>query len=125
MSIRPPRAARPSPGPAAALAVLLMPAAAALPSLVPPAQAMSSPWWENYEIREQFLCTDRLQVVVERNDAQASLIAGRTRTTLFREDSPLPGLRYGTDRLRLILRGDELTVERLPQRIRCLRTDQV
>ncbi len=93
--------------------------------LAPAALAMSSPWWENYEIREQFLCNDSNQVVVERNDAQASLIAGRYRTTLFREDSPLPGLRYGTDRLRLILRGDELTLERLPQRIQCLRTDQV
>lgn len=89
------------------------------------AVAMSSPWWENYEVRETFLCNDTNQVVVERNDAQASLLAGRSRTTLFREDSPLPGLRYGTDRLRLILRGDELTLERLPQRMLCLRTDQV
>lgn len=89
------------------------------------AVAMSSPWWENYEVRETFLCNDTNKVVVERNDAQASLLAGRSRTTLFREDSPLPGLRYGTDRLRLILRGDELTLERLPQRMLCLRTDQV
>ncbi|MBC1261023.1 hypothetical protein FQK07_06990 [Synechococcus sp. BSF8S] len=89
------------------------------------AVAMSSPWWENYEVRETFLCNDTNKVVVERNDAQASLLAGRSRTTLFREDSPLPGLRYGTDRLRLILRGDELTLERLPQRLHCLRTDQV
>lgn len=89
------------------------------------ALAMSSPWWENYEVRETFLCNGINQVVVERNEAQASLLAGRSRTTLFREDSPLPGLRYGTDRLRLILRGDELTLERLPQRMLCLRTDQV
>ncbi len=113
------RLPRPRPlAPALLGALLLAPVA-------PPALAMTSPWWENYEIREQFLCDDRNEVVVERNDAQASLIAGRYRATVFREVSSLPGLRYGTDRLRLILRGDELTVERLPQRVRCLRTDRV
>ncbi len=50
-----------------------------------PLLAMSSPWWENYGIKERYLCSDRGQVVLERNDAQASLIAGRYRSTLFRE----------------------------------------
>jgi hypothetical protein len=93
--------------------------------LTGPASAMSSPWWEGYEIRESFLCGDSNKIVLERNDSQASLIAGRYRTTLFRESSPLPGLRYGTDDLRLIIRGDELTLEQLPRRVQCLRTDQV
>ncbi|WP_255120070.1 hypothetical protein [Synechococcus sp. Cruz CV-v-12] len=90
-----------------------------------PAQTMGSPWWENYDTRESFLCRDNNKVVLERNDAQAALISGRSSTTLFREPSDLPGLRYGNDALRLILRGDELTLERLPQRVLCLRTDQV
>ena len=111
---------------------------AALPALVagagfawagvlaePPAQAMGSPWWENYDTRDSFLCRDNNRVVLERNDAQAALISGRFSTTLFREASPLPGLRYGDDTLRLIIRGDELTLERLPQRVQCLRVDQV
>jgi len=89
------------------------------------AQAMGSPWWENYDTRESFLCRDNNKVVLERNDAQAALISGRSSTTLFREPSDLPGLRYGNDTLRLILRGDELTVEQLPQRLLCLRMDQV
>lgn len=85
---------------------------------------MRSPWWENYEIRESFLCRDSNRIVLERNDAQVSVIGGNARTTLFRESSSLPGIRYGTDTLRLIIKGDELIVERLPQRIQCLRTDQ-
>jgi hypothetical protein len=89
------------------------------------ANAMGSPWWENYDTRESFLCRDKNKVVLERNDAQAALISGRSTTTLFREPSDLPGLRYGNDSLRLILRGDELTVEQLPQRVLCLRMDQV
>ena len=90
-----------------------------------PAGAMRAPWWENYDSRDSFLCRDNNMIVLERNDAQAALISGRSSTTLFREISDLPGLRYGTDALRLILRGDELTVERLPLRVICLRTDQV
>ncbi len=94
-------------------------------ALVPATLAMSSPWWEDYAIKERFLCGSQGAVVVERNDAQASLISGGYRSTLFREASDEPGLRYRGDDLRLILRGDELTVERLPQRIQCLRTEQV
>ncbi len=110
----------------AALAVALAMAGAGLhPALAPAAQAMSSPWWEDYAIKERFLCGGQGAVVVERNDAQASLISGGFRTTLFREASDEPGLRYRGDDLRLILQGDELTVERLPQRIQCLRTEQV
>ena len=110
----------------AALAAALATAGAGLnPALAPAARAMSSPWWEDYAIKERFLCGGQGAVVVERNDAQASLISGGFRTTLFREASDEPGLRYRGDDLRLILQGDELTVERLPQRIQCLRTEQV
>jgi hypothetical protein len=89
------------------------------------AQPMQSPWWEDYAVRDRYLCRSQGVVVVERNEAQASLIQGRYRSTLFREASDQPGIRYSGDGLRLILLGDELTVEQLPQRILCLRTDQV
>ena len=89
------------------------------------AEPLQSPWWEDYAIRDRYLCRPEGSVVLERNDSQASLIQGRYRTTVFRESSDEPGLRYSGDGMRLILKGDELTLERLPQRIQCLRTDQV
>jgi hypothetical protein len=90
-----------------------------------PLLAMQSPWWEHYDLRERFVCDDRLAVVLERNDSQASLITGGARTTLFREPSDAPGLRYQNESLRVILRGDELTLEQLPVRKLCVRTEQV
>ncbi|MEA5442492.1 hypothetical protein [Cyanobium gracile] len=90
-----------------------------------PLLTMQSPWWENYDIRERFLCGGRVSVVLERNASQASLIAGRTRSTLFREESDAPGLRYQNESLRVILRGDELTLEQLPSRRICVRSEQV
>ena len=86
---------------------------------------MSSPWWENYDIKERYLCAERGGVVLERNASQAALISGGSRTTLFREPSDEPALVYRNDELRLILRGDELTLERLPMTITCLRSEQV
>jgi hypothetical protein len=90
-----------------------------------PLLAMQSPWWEHYELRESFVCSDRMAVVLERNASQAALIAGGSRTTLFREESDAPGLRYQNESLRVILRGDELTLEQLPIRRVCVRTEQV
>lgn len=90
-----------------------------------PFLAMGSPWWENYDQRDSYRCNDKATVVVERNDSQASLISGGYRSTLFREASDAPGLRFRNDEMRLIVRGDELTVERLPMRLTCTRTDQV
>jgi hypothetical protein len=87
--------------------------------------AMTSPWWEDYEVKERFLCTERGGVVVERNDAQAALISGDSVTTLFREAGQGPELVYRNGSLRLILRGDELTVEQLPMTISCVRSEQV
>jgi hypothetical protein len=52
------------------------------------------------------------------------VLSGRFRTTLFRENSDLPGLRYGDDRMRVIIRGDVLTLEQLPDRFDCMRSQQ-
>ncbi len=99
---------------------------AVAPLLAAPALAMTSPWWEDYAIKTRYLCRGEGVLVVERNDAQASIISGRFRTTLFRESSDLAGLRYKTSEgMRLILNGDELTIEQLPQRVQCLRTEEV
>jgi hypothetical protein len=87
--------------------------------------AMTSPWWENYDVKERYLCTEKGGVVLERNEAQAALISGGSITTLFRESSEGPALVYRNDSLRLILRGDELTLERLPMTITCVRSEQV
>ena len=86
---------------------------------------MGSPWWEDYSKSETFLCPNQVVLVIERNDAQASVLSGRVRTTLFRENSTLPGIRFGDDRLRLILQGDILTMEQLPDRLECLRSQEV
>jgi len=89
------------------------------------AQAMQSPWWENYDQRDRYLCPNRGSLVLERNDSQASLISGGSRMILFREASDAPGLRYRSEQTQVILRGDELTLERLPLKLVCVRTDQV
>ena len=91
----------------------------------PLAQAMQSPWWENYEQRDRYLCPNRGSLVLERNDSQASLISGGSQMILFREASDAPGLRYRNAQMQVILRGDELTLERLPLKLVCVRTDQV
>lgn len=92
--------------------------------LLAPWLAMSSPWWEGYDVREQFLCGAQGQLVVERNEAQASLISGRTRVTLFRENSPEPGLRFRNGEMQLILWGDGLTLAQERRKLQCTRTDQ-
>jgi hypothetical protein len=85
--------------------------------------AAASPWWEHYEQRDTYRCGTLGQVVLERNDTQASLLSGRLRSTLFRERSDAPGMRYSSGRLRVILSGDELVLEQLPQRLTCQRTE--
>jgi hypothetical protein len=86
--------------------------------------AVSSPWWEGYDVRERFLCGERGVLVVERNDAQASLISGRNRFTLFRVASSQPGMRFASDEMELTLWGDSLTFEQGRRRLQCTRTDQ-
>ena len=92
--------------------------------LLIPLLALSSPWWEDYDTRERFLCGEQGSVVAERNDAQASLISGRSRFTLFRVASSQPGLRFATDGMELILWGDSLTLEQGRRKLQCTRTDQ-
>lgn len=87
--------------------------------------AMGSPWWEDYGKSESFICPNQLTLVLERNDAQASVLSGRFRTTMFRESSELPGVRYGDDQMRLILRGDFLTMEQQGNRFECTRSQEV
>jgi hypothetical protein len=87
--------------------------------------AAGSPWWEDYTTKETFLCPNQGRVVLERNDAQASLITGRYRSTLFRDASVTSALLYRNELISVSLRGDLLTMERLPNRVECLRTEQV
>lgn len=98
-----------------------------LPSLLISLGLLSqgSPWWEHYDSSDTFLCPRLGRVVLERNEAQASLLAGGVRSTGFREDSSLPGLRYSNAGMTLILRGDLLTIEQRPSRIECTRTERV
>jgi hypothetical protein len=96
-----------------------------------PLLAMGSPWWEDYGTKETFLCSDQGPVVIERNEAQASLITGRYRMTLFRAQQPAPGegpilgIVYRNELMTLILRGDQLILEQLPKRTTCMRTESV
>lgn len=96
-----------------------------LPALVLPALLAASPWWENYTSTNTFLCRDRGRVVLERNDSQAALSSGGQRITLFRQSQDQAALIYGNEGMRVILRGDELTLEQLPRQVRCLRLEQV
>jgi hypothetical protein len=90
------------------------------------ALAMNSPWWENYDRSDRYLCPGRGALLVERNDSQASLILGKGRLTLFREPGSGSGLRYRGADTTLILRNDQLTLEQGPLlRFTCTRTDQV
>jgi hypothetical protein len=85
--------------------------------------AMGSPWWEQYETRDTYLCPERGRLVVERNEAQASLLTGRFRTTLFREQSEQPGLHNGNEMLKMVIRGDVLRINHDSRDLECLRTD--
>ena len=103
----------------ALLIPLVVPAGSGLAAPVlsrpPEPVAMQSPWWENYDQTDRFLCDRRISLVLERNASQASLISGGSRSLLFRESSDAPGLRYRNDQMLIVLRGDELLLERLPQ----------
>ncbi len=87
--------------------------------------AMNSPWWEDYDVKERYRCSDQATIVLERNESQASVFTGRYRSTLFRETGDSTGVRYRNELMRLILRGDELTLEQLPLRLTCIRTEEV
>lgn len=93
-------------------------------TLLLPLLALSSPWWEDYDIRERFLCSGQGGLIVERNDAQASLISGNVRYTLFREASNQAGLMFRSEAMTLTLWGDSLTLEQGRRKLQCTRTDQ-
>jgi hypothetical protein len=93
-------------------------------ALLLPLLAMSSPWWEDYDIRDRFLCGERGSLVVERNHAQASLVSGGNRITLFRESSNEPGLHFRSAAMELRLWGDDLMLEQGARKLHCIRTDQ-
>ncbi|MFZ0407535.1 MAG: hypothetical protein WAM11_05420 [Cyanobium sp.] len=112
------------PTPHLALACLML-LGSCLGACVSPVRAMQSPWWENYDLRERYVCPDHGSLTLERNESQASLISGRSSSILFREANDNPGLTYRNGALTVILRGDELTLEQLPQRLICLRTEEV
>jgi len=92
--------------------------------LLLPLLALSSPWWEDYDIRERFLCGAQGVLVVERNNAQASLISGNVRYTLFRDASSQPGLIFQSEAMTLTLWGDSLTLEQGRRTLQCTKTDQ-
>ena len=89
------------------------------------ARAIDSPWWENYDHKDRYLCGQGAVLVVERNQSQASLINGQGRLILFREASDRAGMLYRNEDVRILVNGDELTFEQLPTRRVCLRTEQV
>jgi hypothetical protein len=86
---------------------------------------MGSPWWENYDVRQSFICPGRGTVVLERNDSQASLLSGGSRSTLFREPASGSELSFRNDDFRVTLQGDVLTLEQATRQITCLRTEEV
>ena len=90
-----------------------------------PSTAMGSPWWENYTVRQSYLCPGRGAVVVERNDSQASLLTGGFRSTLFREPTSGGELSFRNDDFRVTLQGDVLTLEQSTRQITCLRSEEV
>ncbi|MFO0014990.1 MAG: hypothetical protein ACK52U_00315 [Synechococcaceae cyanobacterium] len=88
----------------------------------------SSPWWEQYDAKEKYLCSDRAVVTLERNDSQASMFTRGMRTTLFRDANIHSGLLYRNDMLMVMLKGDELTLDQskldpFNPKLTCLRTE--
>ena len=109
---------------AARASFLLAVVGAAVPLEAAPGP-MGSPWWENYDVRQSYLCPGRGTVVVERNDSQASLLSGGFRSTLFREPASGGEISFRNDDFRVTLQGDVLTLEQAARQITCLRTEEV
>jgi hypothetical protein len=98
----------------------------ALTMFAPYMVAMDSPWWENYERKDRFRCTQQQVLVLERNDSQASILMGGQRSTLFRDRQVQNVVRYSGEGLTLSLKGDELQIELtqpMPTMLRCQRTE--
>lgn len=89
------------------------------------AQSGPSPWWENYELKQTYRCADSSELLLERNDSQASMYHRGYKTNLFRDQKAFALTRYTNERLSLVLSGDELTIEDLLSKTRCHRLEQV
>lgn len=92
------------------------------------AVAIDSPWWENYERKDRFRCEQQQVLVLERNEAQASIFMGGQRSTLFRDRRVDNGVSYSREGLILRLNGDELQLELtqpMPSLMHCQRTEDV
>jgi hypothetical protein len=109
---------------ASGASLLLVVVGAAAPLEAAPGP-MGSPWWENYNVRQSYVCPGRGSVVLERNDSQASLLSGGFRSTLFREPASGSELSFRNDDVRVTLQGDVLTLEQAMRQITCLRTEEV
>jgi len=95
---------------------------------IPLGLAMDSPWWENYDRKDRFRCDQQQELVLERNDSQASILMGGQRSTLFRERQDDNGIRYSGKGLSLRLTGDELQLELtqpMATLLHCQRTEDV
>lgn len=88
------------------------------------ARAMESPWWENYDSQLNFLCPGQGSLVLERNESQASILSHGFRSTLFRDPMESGAIAYRNGDFRVLLKGDELTLEQGGRQILCLRTEQ-
>jgi hypothetical protein len=84
-----------------------------------------SPWWEHYESKQTFRCGDSSELLLERNDSQASVYHRGYKTNLFRDLKAFALHRYANERLSVVLNGDELIIEDLLSKTRCHRTEQV
>jgi hypothetical protein len=102
----------------------LLGCAAALAPLQALAQQLGSPWWENYELKQSFLCPGHGSLVLERNESQASILSQGNRSTLFREPGEGADITYRNGEFRVMLKGDELTLQQGPRQITCMRTEE-
>jgi len=118
---RRPRRFRPTAGGSLiGLGTLLITAAAASPAVAAP---MASPWWENYDRTLTFLCPGQGSLVLESNESQASILSHGSRSTLFRELDEGGSLTYRNGDFRVMLKGDELTLQQGARQLTCLRTE--
>ncbi|OUT71999.1 MAG: hypothetical protein CBB79_07070 [Synechococcus sp. TMED19] len=83
-----------------------------------------SPWWEHYERHDKYRCDGDEELLIERNDAQASLYMGGYKMNLFRDKHSPLFKRYISDRLKLTVSGDEVELEDQLSRRRCQRFEQ-
>ena len=101
-------------------------AAAVVLSLLMPhgVHAGPSPWWEHYERQDKYRCEGDEELLIERNEAQASIYMGGYKMNLFRDQRSPLFKRYISDRLKVTIKGDEVELEDLLSMRRCQRYEQ-